>query len=185
MPRKKKVVRKQREAPLLTYNERERLQREIKADQEYLDSFERTPRGSNSDTHLSPGEARGVDTSAVRARMGRNRKALEKMSPVNRRFTKVAQKNSAHKEMKEHEEWFRKHMLSTYDQGAFPSTEDPGKQQRYLAACKKSEAQEAGSGKKAVEFRERAERYKELARKLDPDNPEMANIERFRSTKRY
>ena len=178
----KKVLSKsgKREVRTLTVSEREHIRSRIAEDRAYLDSFKRPEAGENADAHISPGQLREVDTQAIETRIRRKEEQLRRQSPENFKLV-GAKRQAACLEMKKHEEWLRKHMLSTYEMGAFPSATDPIKDAKYRAACEKSIKQEVGSS----EFQERAQRYKELARRMDPENPETGDIERFRSKQRY
>lgn len=175
----RKVLSKlKRNTPPLSVADRERLKLSIAEERSYLASMNRPGQGDDAESYLSPRQAKSIDTEAIESRIRRKEKALEAMSP--KPLTGV-EKNRALSEMRQHEEWLRKKMLSTYDMGAFPSATDQLKNARYMEACKKSETQEVGNR----EFQERAQRYKELARRMDPDNPELSNIERFRPRGRY
>jgi hypothetical protein len=178
----KKVLSKsgKREVRTLTLDEREHLRSRIAEERAYLDSFKRPESGENADAHISPGQLREVDTGAIEARIRRKEEQLKRQSPENFKL-QGAKRQEACLEMKKHEEWLKKHMLTTYEMGAYPSATDPIKDAKYRAACEKSHKMEVGN----KEFGERAQRYKELARRLDPDNPELHDIERLRSKRRY
>lgn len=186
MARKKRAGRKtQKPRVLLSFAERERLQKLIAEDEAYLRGFRAAPAGQNKDVYLPPQEAsRSVDAGAIEARIKRHKKALAVMSPESHRITGTAKRNAAYRQIKEDQEWLSKHMLSTYDMGAFPSATDHEKQRRYLEAVEKSVAQEAGDGRVAKECQERMRRLKDLARRLDPDDPALADTERLRSRHR-
>jgi len=182
--KKAKSVRTRPEKPLLSYNEQRRVEKEIAADQNYLRGLTSHP-GGRSDGPVEaylPGNQTGrtVDTGNIQRRIKRNQKALQDMSPANHKL-KGKDRQRAHEQMQEDAEWLRENMLSTWDMGAFPSATDPEKQQKYKLALEKSVKQEVGN----PEFIRRSSRYKKLARMLDPDDTELCNIERLRSTKRY
>lgn len=174
----------ERKLPLLTVSERERLRSQVAEDRGYLESLHSAPKtfdALQAEAFLPPVEAsRSVEAASIQARLKRTERAIERMDPANQRLS-GRDRQAACREMKEHEEWLRKRMLSTYDMGAYPSSSDHGKQQNFSRAVNKSFAQEVGSR----EFRDRARRYKELARRLEPDDPELSNIERFRARRRY
>lgn len=168
-----------RRSPLLSVGERERLMRQIREDTSYLSSFKGTPEGEAGEAHLAPAESgRPVDEDAVRKRIQRTKRALEAMSPKKIEGTA---RQKAVKEMREHEAWLKKNMLTTYDMGAYPNPTDMSKDHNYRRAVDKSFKQEVGN----PEFQRRAMRVKELARLLEPDDPEMCNLERLRPTHRY
>lgn len=168
-----------RRSPLLSVGERERLMRQMREDASYLSSFKGTPEGDAGEAHLAPSQSgRPVDEDAVRKRINRTKRALEALSP--KRLAGAARQKAV-KEMREHEAWLKKNMLSTYDMGAFPNPTDMSKDHNYRKAVDKSFKQEVGN----PEYNRRAMRVKELARILEPDDPELSNLERLRPTHRY
>ena len=171
-----------RKIPLMSVAEVQRVKRRIAEEKAYLGSFAGTPEGDGSrESHLSPKmSGRPVDEESVRTRIRRGERALQLMSPEGRKF-KGAERNKADKEMREHEKWLKKHMLTTYEMGAYPSADNISKDRNYRNAVDKSFKQEVGN----PEFQRRAKRYKELARRLEPDDSELHNIERLRPTHRY
>ena len=174
-------VKRIRQYPLLSVGEQDRIRDRIQQDKAYLDSFRRAPDGDSAEAHLAPRSVgRSVDGDAVLTRIKRNEKALERMSPENRKITGVA-RQTAFKELKGHEEWLKKHMLTTYEMGAYPSATDPVKDHNYRKAADKSFAMEIGN----PEFQKRANRAKELARLLEPADAELCNLERLRARRRY
>jgi len=171
---------KRHAVPLLGHSERRRIEQEIASDELYLRGMNRTPTGEG-EAHLPHSQGgRPVDVTNIQKRIARNRSALERMSPVNRKLRGRA-RDKAFKEMREHEVWLKDHMLTTWDMGAFPSATDPEKDHKYRMAVEKAKKQEVGSR----EFQQRSSRFKELARLLEPEDPDLPNIERLRSTKRY
>ncbi len=174
--KRRKVVRKagkKREAPVISLKEVERLESEIRQEKAYLRGMDEV--SEEVDLPHSRG-ARPVDASAIRARIRRKEKALEKLSPKSRKLTGRAA-NRALAEMKEDEAYLRDNLLSTWDMGAFPKADDMEKDHQYRMATEKSIKQEVGN----PETQMRAARYKRNARLIDPDDPELCNIERFRS----
>ena len=171
-----------RAAPLISVSEVRRLKQRIAEEKAYLSSFGGTPEGNEvREAHLSPKQSgRPVDEESVRTRIRRNERALQAMSPENRKI-KGRERQQAVKEMRGHELWLKKHMLTTYEMGAYPSSTDIAKDRNYRNAVDKSFKQEVGN----PEFQRRASRYKELARRLEPDDPELPNIERLRPKHRY
>lgn len=167
------------QAPI-SHSEVERIKNRIQQDKEYLASFSRVENGEDPEAYLSPAQAREVDVEAIRTRIKRNERALHSLAPEFRKLTGIA-RQKAYKEIKEHEEWLKKRMLSTWEMGAYPSATDPEKDHLYRQAVEKSVKQEVGS----AEYQQRAHRMKELARLLDPEDPELANLERLRPRRRY
>lgn len=168
--------------PLLTLTEEERLRGELAEEERYLRAArgrDRVSDDDNPDVFLAPSQAKGISMDEWERRVARKRRALGQLSPRAHKLTGV-ERNRAFAKMKEHEGFFRKNMLSVADMGAYPKS-DHEKQQNYMKAVEKSIAQEVGNS----EFQWRAQEYKELARRLDPDNPELPNIERFRPKRRY
>ncbi|MDI6774023.1 MAG: hypothetical protein QME60_01310 [Verrucomicrobiota bacterium] len=169
---------RKRPLTLLTIEEEKRLRGEIAGETRYLNAVHgriRVSDDDNSDAHLSPGHIKDIDTSAIEVRIKRRQRALDAMSPQAHKFI-GAKRQSACKEMREHEDFFRKHMLTSREMGRYPKGDDHELQQEYMRACEKSIAMEVGNS----EFQRRAHRYKELARRLDPDNADLPNLERFR-----
>jgi hypothetical protein len=169
---------------LMSFSEAERMRSEQAEDQRFLESVRGRTTVSDEDhpeAHLSPGQVgREVDTSTIEARIRRRDAALKKLDPHNHKLTGIQRQHACAK-MKEHEEFFRRHMLTSFEMGAYPKGDSHEKHQNYLKAVEKSMAQEVGN----PEFQRRAQEFKDLARRLDPDNPELANIERFRPKRRY
>lgn len=178
---KRRALQK-RSLPLMSVSEVQRVKQRIAEERAYLASFGGTPEGSETrEAHLSPRlSGRPVDEESVRNRIRRHERSLEAMSPENRRFV-GAERQKAAKEMREHELWLKKNMLTTYEMGAFPSSTEINKDQNYRKAVEKSVHQEVGN----PEFKKRARRYKELARRLEPNDPELSNIERLRPAHRH
>ncbi|MEK6650458.1 MAG: hypothetical protein AABY75_05740 [Bacteroidota bacterium] len=169
---------------LLSFTESERLRAEQADDQRYLEAARGRTRVSdedNPDASLPPGQPGGVvDPGAIEARIRRRGAALEKLDPHFHKLVGV-QRQRACTKMKEHEEYFSKNMLSTFDMGAYPKGDSHERHQNYLKAVEKSVSQEVGN----LEFQRRAREYKDLARRLDPDDPDLTNLERFRPKRRY
>lgn len=165
---------------LLTITEKERLQRRIQADEEII----RQARGEDTEgvgeIFLGPTQSYGAfSVATVQKRLRRNKETLQRMDPANHRFTGV-ERQRAHTRIREIEEKLRKMMLTTYEMGAYPK-KDHGRDGDYRRACEKSFRQEVGN----PEFQRLAQEHKHLARRLDPDSPELANIERLRARRRY
>lgn len=170
-----------RVSPLLSVGERDRIRGLIQQEKAYLSSFRGTPEGEATEAHLSPAQSgRPTDEDSVRTRIKRYERALQAMSPESRKISGPARQKAV-KEMREHEKWLKSKMLTTYEMGAYPSPTDVSKDHNYRQAADKSFKQEVGN----PEFQKRAQRVKELARMLEPEDPELCNIERLRPTHRY
>jgi hypothetical protein len=124
---------------------------------------------------LGPSEGRRVNVHAMDRRISRRKKYVEAVDPANHRLT-GNDRQSASKEMAELEPFFKANMLTAAEMSARPSA-DHRTHSAYLQAVKKSMAQEVGS----KEFQKKAARYKYLARLLEPENPDLGNLERFRA----
>lgn len=169
---------------LLSFSESERLRAEQADDQRYLDAARGRSRVSDDDnpeSYLPPAQTgREVDTGAIESRIRRRQSALDRLDPRSHKLVGI-QRQRACVKMKEHEEFFKKNMLSSFDMGAYPKGDSHERHQNYLKAVEKSVAQEVGNH----EFQRRAAEYKDLARRLDPDNQDLTNLERFRPRRRY
>ena len=148
---------------LLTVEQRERWKKEI----------------AGGDALLDPEESRGIAIDESRGagksqRLQRMARALEVMDPANRKLTGQA-RQQATVEMKALEAYFRETMLTQDEMSMFPSR-DYARNQAYNRAITKSMKGEVGN----PEFQKKAARYKYLARLLEPDDPELPNLERFR-----
>lgn len=166
---------------LLSFSEKERLKARIRADDMLLRQCRGEAVDGDPEIALGPTQSfAGFNVSNVLGRLKRNKAILERMDPANHRF-QGAERQRAEKRMKELEEKLRKNMLSTYDMGYYPKKDSAEKDADYRRACDKSSRQEVGN----EEFQRAAQEYKHLARRMDPDNPELANIERLRSKRRY
>ncbi len=179
--------KRQKYAPprqLMTVDEVERTKREIAQEEEYLEGLHRAPKDELGSSLAHAETSRSVDADAIRAGIARKKKSLERLSPESHKLA-GRERQKACDEMSQDEEYLRKHMLTTYEMGAYPpkpSDENYAvKNQKYLQAVEKSKKMEVGN----PEFQKRAQRYKLNARRLDPTDPELPNIERFRSTERY
>src|SRR3990167_1834774 len=147
-------------APLMTVEQRERLKREI----------------ASGDSLVGEEEGRGIVVdeskgSGKSKRLQRLADYVERCDPANRKLT-GPERQKAFEEMKALEAWFPEHMLTQSQMSMFPSR-DYSRNQDYSRAITRSMKQEVGS----KEFQEKASRYKYLARVLEPDDPELPNLE--------
>lgn len=166
---------------LLTFSEKERLQKKVAEDARLLRQCMGQDQDGDGEIFLGPTQSyAGFNVSTVQNRLKRNKAQLERMDPANHKL-QGADRMKAEKRMKELEEKLKKNMLSTFEMGYFPKKDDAAKDADYRRACEKSFKMEVGN----PEFQRMAVEYKHLARRLDPDNPELPNIERLRSRKRY
>lgn len=176
---KYRAGRKTRPLTLLPLGEVERLRQENAEDERYLNAVRGRGRVSdedNAEAHLAPSQiGQGVDASAIEARIRRRSRALEAMSPHVHQF-KGAERQRACVRIKENEEYVRRHMLSTREMGRYPKGDDHEAHQEYMRASQKSFEMEIGN----PEFQRRAAQLKEDYRRLDPDNADLPNLERFR-----
>lgn len=168
---------------LLTWSEKERLKNRIRADEDLLRQCRGQDTEGVGDVFLPPTQAYSAfNVGFVERRLKRNKLAMERMDPANHRFT-GAERDRADKRRRELEAKMSKLMLSTYEMGYYPGRKKDTdlNDSRYREACEKSFKQEVGN----PEFQRMAQEHKELCRRLDPDNPGLANIERLRSRRRY
>jgi len=112
-----------------------------------------------------------VDEAKARMQIAQQRAVLDAGNPANDKFT-GNERDTAYQEAREHAEWLEKNMLTQKEMEMFPKDAYD-----YSRAVRKSQAQEVGSR----DFQFHANRYRELMRRLDPDNPEAHSIEALRS----
>lgn len=170
-----------RRIPLASHSERERLINRIKSDETLIRQCRGLDTDGDGEIALGPTQSfAAFNVSGVEARLKRNKMMLQRLDPANHKF-QGAERARADKRLRELAEKMRKQMLSTFEMGYFPKKDNAARDSDYRRACDKSFKQEVGS----PQFQEWAQEYKHLARRLDPDNPELANIEHLRPKRRY
>lgn len=175
MARKRKGgPRPARRAPeLLAIPARDRLKQRINEGKGYQSGVGTADDG---DVSLAHRDARpSIDEGQINRRISRDERALERLDPSNHKLS-GAERQQGYTRMKVLEEYITKCMLSENEMGAFPAASDHTKDRKYHQAVEKSMKMEVGNPR----FVEAAHEYKRLARRLDPDNPELCNLERFR-----
>lgn len=156
--------------PIMSISEVERIRGLISEDEGYLKGFATGP----TETEAGPLQvSQGVDKGTIQRRIDRNKRALEALAP---KQAGTKESNKLHAQMKKDEEWLKEHMMTRRMMDAFPST-DASKHADYEKAVQKAAHDEVGN----PEFGVVARRYKDAARQVDPDNPELCNIERLRA----
>lgn len=167
-------MQKKAELPVVSAAEVARMKSRIAEDE----SMKRTATIGADDpqgVELGPSEGRRVNVHAMDRRIARRKKYVEAVDPANRRLT-GEDRQKASVEMKELETFFRANMLSNDEMSAHPSS-NHASQSGYIRAVNKAMAKEVGS----QEFKKKAARYKYLARLMEPEDVELANLERFRA----
>ena len=164
---------KESRLPVVSPGERDRLKARIDEDKAILSEVLHGPADPDG-VAIPARSAVNVNTAAIQRRISRKEKHLEAVDPANRRLS-GAQRQAASNRMATLEEWFKKHMISQ-DEMSMKASSNFALNSAYNKAVKKSMAQEVGN----PEFSKNAQEYKQLARLMEPEDPELGNIERFR-----
>ena len=147
--------------------DRARLSQQIQEEQDYKAGLARPLQDgiTGPDGGL---EGKPVNTHNIDVRVNRMQNVLKDGTP-----DKFSRKETveAEKEAREHKEWLEKHMLTQREMDLMPRDG-----YEFSRAVRKTTAQEVGS----PEFQKRAGRYRELMRRIAPDDPEAQSIEALR-----
>lgn len=154
----------------ITPDEVERRKAKIKADEEYL---ERLKGGQVEDGKAEPMPIRNINISNLEKQLDREKKALEYLLP---KEGTSKEKQQALKEFNEAKEYIEKHALTREELGKYPKSDNFEKDSDYRKAVRKSLEMEVGNPK----FQQMCEQLKRAAAILEPDNPELRNINNYR-----
>lgn len=181
MPKAKVTTKpsKLSKVPVLSIERAEAIRAQVKADKALIGRAENRTADPDDDegVSLSPTQAvAGFDTGVVRNRVKRLERKLAVMDPRERVLSGVERQKAIarHKWLKE---WLQAHLLTREDQGAYPDPKDRLKQSFYEQAVQKSIKLEVGH----PQFPIFADEFKTLGRLIDPDDPELCDIEALRA----
>ena len=163
-----KSSRQQRVIVPLTPDEVNRRRAKLQEDKEVLESI---VTGKTIGNGYIAMQARGLDVGQMERRIKREEAALECLSP---RAAIGRARNKVKREFEESREYIRKHGLTKRESGMFPSSET-SQQTEFNRIVRKSYALEQDP-----EYRKHCERLKIMASRLEPENPDLRNIENHR-----
>lgn len=172
MPVKRSYVRRNslQERVPINPKEIESRKQKIEEQEAYLDSLK-------SGKQLSDGTAgmavNGIDVGSLEKQLERDKRALEFLSPHE---GNASEKRQAQKDFNEAKEYIAKHGLTLAEIGKYPKPDNPEKDADYGKAVEKSMTMEVGN----PEFTRMCNQLKRAASILDPENPELRNVNNCR-----
>ncbi len=151
----------------------EKRRADIEAKRAYIESLETGKPLSDGSTGM---EAKGIDIAALKKQLERDEKALEYLEP---REGTVAQKRKAQVEFDEAKEYIAKHGLTLAEMGMGYKNDTSEKAADYGHAVEKAMSEEVGN----PEFGRMCNQLKCAAAVLDPENPDLRNVNKYRQEK--
>lgn len=148
----------------------EKRKADIEAKRAYIESL-RT--GKQLEDGTAGMRVENIDIDALEKQLERDEKALAFLAP---KEGTAAEKRKALKDFEEAKEYIRTHGLTLAEIGKYPKPMDPEKDADYGKAVEKSMAMEVGN----PEFQRMCQQLKRSASVLEPDNPELRNVNRYR-----
>lgn len=164
------VKRQQSQVVPISPDQVEKRKAEIEAKRNYLESLKS---GRPLEDGTAGMKVNDVDISAMEKQLERDEKALEYLRP---KEGTNSEKRKAQKDFDEAAEYIRTHALTLAEVGKYPKPSDPDKDADYGKAVEKSMTMEVGN----PEFQRMCGQLKRAASILDPDNPELRNVNRYR-----
>lgn len=165
------VKQQMRQGPVpISPEQASKRREEIAQKEEYLESL-RT--GKTLSDGTAGMQVNDVNISALEKQIAREKKALEYLAP---REGTDREKDEAKKKYDEAAAYIRENALTLAEVGKYPKPGDPEKDADYGKAVEKSINCEVGNPK----FQQMCEQLKRAAAVLDPENPDLRNINRHR-----
>ena len=149
-----------------------RRKADIEAKRSYIESL-KTGKQYGDSSAGAPMRVENIDIAALEKQVERDEKALEYLAP---KEGTTAEKKKALKEFNEAKAYIAKHALTLAEIGKYPKPADPDKDADYGRAVEKSITMEVGN----PEFQRMCNQLKRAASILEPDNPELRNVNRYR-----
>lgn len=151
-------------------SEVEKRKADIEAKKTYLESLK-------TGKPLSEGYAgmnvESIDIGAIEKQLERDERALEYLSP---KEGTSSEKRKAKQEFDEAKDYIAKHGLTLAEMGMYPKPDNPEKDADYGKAVEKAIGSEVGN----PEFTRMCNQLKRAAGVLDPENPELRNVNKCR-----
>jgi len=143
---------------------------DIEAQEEYIESLKtgKTMSGGGSAMKVE-----NIDIGALEKQLDRDKRALAHFSA---KEGTPSEKRNAQKDYNEAKAYITKNALSWADIGKYPKPNDPEKDADYGKAVEKAISQEVGNPM----FQRMCEQFKRAAAILDPNDPELRNVNRCR-----
>jgi len=150
--------------------EADRRRAEIASKREYLESLKT---GKSLDDGTTAMKVENIDIGALEKQLERDERALEYLGP---KEGTAAEKHKAQIDFDQAKEYISKHGLTIAEMGMYPKPDNPEKDANYSRAVEKAVVNEVGN----PEFKRMCDQLKCAAAKLDPDNPELRNVNKCR-----
>jgi len=147
-------------------NEADRRRAEIEQKREYIESLKT---GKSLQDGTMAMKVENIDINALEKQLERDERALNYLSA---KEGTTVEKHKAQKDFDEAKEYISKHGLTLAEIGMYPKPDNPEKDADYGRAVEKSMANEVGN----PEFQRMCAQLKCAAGKLDPDNPDLRNV---------
>jgi hypothetical protein len=139
---------------------------EIDSKREYIESLKTGKAFADGTAGM---KVENIDIGALEKQLARDEKALEYLAP---REGNAAEKRKAKQEYDEAKAYIGSHGLTLADMGKYPKPNDPEKDADYGKAVEKAMTQEVGN----PEFTRMCNQLKRAASILEPDNPDLRNV---------
>ena len=147
-----------------------RRKADIEEKKAYLESIKS---GKSFSDGTSGMKVENIDISALEKQLDRDEKALEYLAP---KEGSAADKRKAQRDFDEAKAYIAEHALTMAEVGKYPKPGDPEKDADYGRAVEKSINMEVGNPK----FQQMCSQLKRAASILDPEDPDLRNINRYR-----
>jgi hypothetical protein len=148
----------------------QRRKEEIESKREYL---EKLKSGGQMDDGTTAMQANNLDIGALEKQLNRDEQALKYLAPVE---GNASEKRKAQKDFDEAKAYISSHALTLSEVGKYPKPNDPEKDADYGRAVEKSMTMEVGN----PEFQKMCNQLKRAASIIDPNDPELRNVNRYR-----
>ncbi len=119
------------------------------------------------------GVSEGIDIAELEKQLARDERALAYLEPQE---GTSSEKREAQKEFNEAKEYIAKHGLTLAEMGKYPKPDNPEKDADYGKAVEKAITDEIGNPM----FTRMCQQLKRAASILDPDNPDLRNVNNCR-----
>lgn len=151
-------------------NEVEARKAKIAEQEQYIESLKTGKELSDGTTGM---KVQNIDIGKLEKQLEREKEALKYLEPHE---GTSAEKRKAQKEFNEAKEYIAEHALTRSELGKWPKPDCPEKDADYGKAVEKSMEMEVGNPK----FQEMCRQLKCAAAILDPSDPELRNVNRYR-----
>lgn len=167
---KRTYVKRQRADVPIGPDQANKRRVEIAEKREYIEKLKSGGQMSDGTTAM---RTENIDIAALEKQLNRDEAALKYLEPLE---GNAAQKRQAEKDFEEAKAYIGKHALTLAEIGKYPKPNDPEKDAEYGKAVEKSISMEVGNPK----FQQMCQQLKRAASILDPDDPELRNVNNCR-----